>query len=71
MRTFEHFNQTGDNLCPICGTNDDKPVVLIPILGTEDGHNIQAIQVHDDCLSQNLVYSNEIIPHLIFAVANK
>jgi len=71
MKIFEHFNAHGIDLCPICGTNDDKPTILIPILGTEEGYNVQAIQVHEECLTRDLVYSNEIIPHLIFAVANK
>ncbi len=59
MSTFEHFNSAGDSVCPVCGTKDDKEIVLIPIDGTEDGNNMQAIQVHTDCLS-NLSYAKEM-----------
>ena len=49
MRTFEHFNQSGAP-CPICGTNEDKPPVLIPLGGTEEGNFCQALQIHLDCI---------------------
>jgi len=66
MRTFKHFNQSGPEVCPICGTNDDKEIILVPIAGTEEGNNMQAIQVHADCLLDNLVYDQSII----YAIAN-
>jgi len=49
MRVFEHPNMINFN-CPICGANDDDPVVLIGIYGTQEGGNIQAAQVHLKCL---------------------
>jgi hypothetical protein len=36
--------------CPICGTNEDKPVVLVGISGTEEGCNIKARQYHLECI---------------------
>jgi hypothetical protein len=48
MRVFEHFNQAGDP-CPVCGTKDDKPTVLVPIPGTEKGNIMQAKQTHEEC----------------------
>jgi hypothetical protein len=48
LRIFPKFN-TIDN-CPICNTNEDKPCVLIPIEGTEDGYNVEAKPVHCDCI---------------------
>lgn len=37
--------------CPLCRTSAERPVVLIPIPGTEDGGGIvEAQQVHADCL---------------------
>jgi hypothetical protein len=49
MRPFEHPNM--DNFkCPICGTNEDKPVVLVGISGTEEGCNIRARQYHLGCI---------------------
>ena len=48
MREFKHPNM--DNFqCPICKTSTDAPVVLVPILGTEDGNKVQAEQVHSEC----------------------
>ena len=49
MRTFEHFNKSGDP-CPICKTHDDKPPVLVQISGTGDGNIAQAMQVHLECI---------------------
>jgi hypothetical protein len=49
MRIFEHPNLT-NFICPICGTSDDKQIVLIPISGTQDGGNMQARQYHLDCI---------------------
>ena len=50
MRTFPNFNTS--TFCPICGTNEDKPCVLIPIDGTDDKEEkiCQAMQVHADCV---------------------
>lgn len=55
MKIFNGFSQ-GDHLCPICGTDEDKPVVLIPIHGTTKGNIAEAAQVHADCLRDNLYY---------------
>lgn len=58
MRTFEHPNISDNWVCPICGTCEDKPIILIPIVGTEEGNIIQAEQFHVDCI--NLYYHKEI-----------
>lgn len=50
MRIFEHPNKEMNWRCPICGKDTDKPVVLAGIYGTEDGGNIQAEQIHLDCI---------------------
>lgn len=57
MRTFDHPNMTNFR-CPICGTADDKPVVLLPIIGTEDGNICEAKQFHFDCI--DLIYDSVI-----------
>ncbi len=54
MEIFEHPNMT-DFKCPICNTNKDKPVVLIPIAGTEKGGKSQAEQVHVECIDLTVV----------------
>jgi len=48
MKIFEHMNT--DDKCPICGTNEDKPVTLIGVVGTEEDNNMEAVQIHIDCL---------------------
>lgn len=48
MRIFDKFNKSGK--CPICGTNEDKPCILIAISGTEHGNIAQAETIHIDCI---------------------
>ena len=50
MKVFKEFNAEGKDVCPICKTKDEKEVILIPILGTEEGGNCQALQFHLECL---------------------
>ncbi len=57
MKVFKHANLSAKDTCPVCHKAEDKPVVLIGIVGTEEGHNIQAVQVHLDCL--DLLYYPE------------
>ena len=52
MRTFEHFPQTG-TVCPICGTNDDKPCILVPIDGTYDDGKMEAQPAHAACMGEH------------------
>jgi len=49
-RTFEEPNLSNNWRCPICETAEIKPVVLMPVNGTEDGGIVQARQMHADCL---------------------
>lgn len=56
MRIFAHGNWSNKDICPICKTNTDKKVILVGIEGTEEHNNIQAVQVHVDCLD-NLRYN--------------
>lgn len=48
MKIFKNINKSGK--CTICGKNTDGEVVIIPIDGTEDGHNVRCEQVHISCL---------------------
>lgn len=57
MRTFKEPNTSNDWKCPICKTPKIKPVVLIGIYGTQEGHNIQAEQIHLDCIE--LIYDKD------------
>jgi hypothetical protein len=54
MKTFEHPNTSNEWACPICKTNEDKPIVLIPIDGTEDGNIMEAEQFHLHCIELRL-----------------
>lgn len=49
-RTFPHPNLSNDWTCPICSKAEDRPVVLLPILGTTAGGLYECKQVHADCL---------------------
>jgi hypothetical protein len=48
MRLFPHpdFPWT----CPVCGLDIDDEVVLVGMVGTEDGAIMEAAQVHFKCL---------------------
>ncbi len=68
MRTFEHGNWSNEDTCPICGTNDDKEVILVPIVGTADGNIAQAKQVHTECLGNGLIYNQD--QQIIFVICD-
>lgn len=62
MREFEHPNMNGF-ICPLCRTNNDEPVVLVPVPGTEDDDGLmQAKQVHSKCLNDMLSEPEEMGP---------
>ena len=48
MRIFDHPSE--NFICPICGTNEDKLVTLIPIAGKNNGLTYEARQYHVDCI---------------------
>lgn len=56
------MNTSTKETCPICKTQENKPVVLIAKQGTQKGFDAEAIQVHVDCLElwyikkKNLIY---------------
>ena len=52
MRTFPHPNMVGNWKCPICKTSLDASVMLVPIAGTEEGNNQQALQAHAGCVRE-------------------
>jgi len=49
MKSVKHFNSIGDP-CPVCKTKENKETTLIPIAGTQKDHNVEAMQVHVDCI---------------------
>jgi len=55
MRIFNKFGKVGT--CPICGTNEDKDCILIPIVGTEEGNIAECELFHIACLE--LWYNKE------------
>jgi hypothetical protein len=61
MRIFNHPAITDDWKCPICNTNEDKPVTLIAISGTRQGNNMRAEQFHVDCLNLIWIKDSAII----------
>jgi len=50
MRTFEHFPQDGKTRCPLCGTDADRPCLLLPIDGTDRDGLCECAPTHVDCL---------------------
>ena len=59
MKVFEHFSEGKE--CPICQTGEDKPCVLIPLDGTEDGNICEAVIFHKECVDNlDFRYSEEM-----------
>jgi len=58
MRAFKGPNLSNNWHCPICKTQEEKETVLIGIVGTQDGLNIEAEQFHLDCI--NLLYDKKL-----------
>lgn len=50
MKIFTFTNFPKEAKCVICGTNEDKECVLIPIDGTADGNICEASPTHVDCI---------------------
>lgn len=48
-RVFPHPNTASGWVCPICKTNADRPVVLVPVEATDDPMTYRAEQVHEKC----------------------
>ena len=58
MRIFDKPNKSNSWKCPICKTNDNKPVVLVSVEGTQEGNNVEAEQIHLECI--DLTYYKDI-----------
>jgi len=69
-RVFEHPNMI-DFCCPLCGTDEDKPVILVPIAGTESGRNCEAAQVHHQCLLDSITYYRDIDTFLCLGIKRR
>jgi len=50
MNTFDHFDNSHGDVCPICKTDADGETALIPIPGTESDGICEAQQMHKKCL---------------------
>lgn len=55
MRIFDEPNLFNDWTCPICGTSDIEPVVLVSIDGTEKDGIVQAEQIHLSCINLRII----------------
>lgn len=59
MRTFEGFNASNGDVCPVCKTAKNTETVLVGIPGTEDDGIMQAKQVHKKCYDLVVEMSKE------------
>jgi hypothetical protein len=55
VKTFKHFPQ--NDTCLLCGTNDDKPCILVSVDGTGDGIICEKKPVHADCMLEGFRYA--------------
>lgn len=65
MKIFEKANTSNDWKCPICHTNKEDKVILIPILGTEKDHNVEAEQIHLACIKLTYDRGINVLYHTI------
>lgn len=63
MRTFEHFNSSFNDICPVCKTAKDCETVLVPIPGTEDDGICEAKQVHKRCYDLMIEMGADTVPN--------
>ncbi len=65
-RIFQIF--PANSTCPICRTNENKACVLIPVDGTLEGKNEQALPTHVECLTtaKFRYHKEEGIPPLLY-----
>lgn len=61
MRVFDHPNTGSGWKCPVCQTDEDKPVTLIAIDGTQRGNIVEAEQFHLDCIELTWSRHNNVI----------
>lgn len=65
LKSFEHFNQTTKDPCPICKTKNDERTVLIGVDGTEDEGIMEAIQVHLNCIDLRFSKENGVLYQVV------
>ena len=63
MRTFEHFNASHDDVCPVCKTAKDCETVLIAIPDTENDGICEARQVHKKCYDLMIEMRDGVVPN--------
>lgn len=51
MKIFKNMNTNSEKLCPICKTKKNKSIFLIPVQKKQKGFDVEAIQIHIDCLN--------------------
>jgi len=68
-RIFHHW--PGDHTkCPLCTGHEDKPCILVPIVGTEGDGVVQCQPVHVACILNNVrLVGDDRIGVLIAAAA--
>lgn len=66
MKAFDHFNTAGAP-CPVCGTREDKPAVLVGKDGTAKDGIEEALQIHLDCieLRYRFDFGNSVLYQII------
>jgi len=58
MKTFKNWNW-GEWKCPLCDTNNDWEVILVPIIGTQEGNLVEAKQIHTKCLERKITWDEK------------
>ena len=60
MKVFEQANFSEGVVCPVCGNDSQKPVVLVAKEWTCDDNGIvEVVQVHVECLGEPSFYVSD------------
>lgn len=61
MKIYDEPSWYKDITCPICKTQDNKPIALVKIDGTVDEGKVECFQVHVDCIDLHYISGMGII----------
>lgn len=61
LRTFHVFEKFPTNVtCPMCGTSEDRPCVLVPIADQDFSSEVlEAVPIHCTCIQDHWVWDQQ------------
>lgn len=60
MKTFKQGSWDNGLKCPLCNTDNEGEVVLVPINETIEGNLAEAKQIHSKCIQDRWLYIEKL-----------